>query len=79
MRDMYKELEAFLFGEKPRGELRAAPKPSWEWFPDWDWDMPRWALKEPAKAVTCQTLVRKPGAGRTGFSPAAFAACGKTR
>lgn len=78
MRDLYKELEAFLFGAKPKAELRA-PKPSWEWFPDWIWDAPRWALKEPVKAVASQPQVRKPGAGRTGFSPAAFAACGKTR
>lgn len=84
MRDMYKaleELEAFLFGAKPRGELRA-PQPRWDWLPDWVWDS--WQLKwveQPVKAAAFQTPVKEPKVvgAVTGFRPAAFAACGKTR
>lgn len=71
-------LENFLFGEKPRGELRA-PKPGWEWFPDWIWDTQRWALKEPVKATQTPVKGPKVAVAVSGFRPAAFAACGKTR
>lgn len=57
-----------------------ADYPQWDLFLDWEGWQPKWAI-QPVQVAATQTPVKGPKVvgAVTGFRPAAFAACGKTR